>query len=78
MMIRNVLVVMAGLALLGMVGCNNDKPKTATEKAEEAVHDAVKSTKEAAHDAGVATKEAAHDAVEATKEAAHDAKKAVE
>ncbi|MBW1636511.1 MAG: hypothetical protein JRC87_07625 [Deltaproteobacteria bacterium] len=77
-MIRKVLVVMAGLAMLGMVGCNNDKPKTVTEKAKEAVHDAVESTEEVAHDAGVATKEAVHDASEATKEAAHDAKKAVE
>ena len=64
-MIRKIFIVIAGIALLCMFGCNNDKPKTTAEKAKEAVHDVVKSTKEAAHDAGVATKEAAHDAKKA-------------
>ncbi|MBW2683055.1 MAG: hypothetical protein JRC69_05770 [Deltaproteobacteria bacterium] len=66
-MIKKALVIMVGLAFMGLVGCSQDEPKTAVDKA-----------KESMHDAGVATKEAAHDAASATKEMAHDAKKAVE
>ncbi len=77
-MIKKAVVIMVGLAFMGLVGCSQDEPKTAEDKAKESIHDAATATKEAAHDAGSAVKEAGHDAASATKEAAHDAKKAVE
>ena len=72
-MIKKALVVMAGLALIGLVACSQEEPKSTADKVTEAMHDATNATKEAAHDAGNAIKEAAHDAENAVEEAAHDA-----